>query len=565
MTPVCRIAMFALAGTLSLSGCSSSSGVVPPGPHHVASVRSDDEWTARNSLVPDSNNQHVAYVRKSGAVCQVVVDDDAGPEWSWIGLGDPPAYRLDPPPPLYDAKGFRRTMTFGIDILNNPFDPKTGGIKLNVAGDSDQGLALQLVLLEGLVPVYVAKSDAGWHFVSGAQRLGPFLAIRSTITASHDSRAAACVVETAKGLSVASTRGLGSAHRSVSPPVFGPNGELAYLGQDGDRAELVVDGNTVDSAPGWEIRGGLFFSRTVEAPAWTVGKEDQVALVIKGHPGPSFDEIVTEPKFLPVSQSPVYGARKSDGFWVVAGDRKFGPYQKLIDVLTPSQGSDGFVYVARTDKGDQLFSQGEPVATGEKIENTSIGPDGRRVAFEIHDQGMAFVELLEGGQPQKRFGPYENVLKTAFSPDGSRLVFIAERGNQAFVAEEGHEQRPYFDIVQGPVFSEDSGRLGYFAQKGKDTVVCVVDGVESGEYSDLVPESLVFSPGGKHYGFVAITESNDFAVVLDGVPHNHPSFVRGSKITFTGPDTVHYLAGRSGDEIRVFGAVLGSGRPQTDN
>jgi hypothetical protein len=53
-----------------------------------------------------------------------------------------------------------------------------------------------------------------------------------------------------------------------------------------------------------------------------------------------------------------------------------------------------------------------------------------------------------------------------FSPDGSKVAYVAEHADKQFVVV-NDEEGPKFDSVDEPVFSPDSKRLAYGAQEGR--------------------------------------------------------------------------------------------------
>ena len=68
--------------------------------------------------------------------------------------------------------------------------------------------------------------------------------------------------------------------------------------------------------------------------------------------------------------------------------------------------------------------------------------------------------IVIDGKEQKE---YDDVLPQtiAFSPDSSRVGYVAVRGSQRFVAVDGQEGKEYHTIMKpGPLFSPDSRALG---------------------------------------------------------------------------------------------------------
>lgn len=121
-----------------------------------------------------------------------------------------------------------------------------------------------------------------------------------------------------------------------------------------------------------------------------------------------------------------------------------------------------------------------------------------------------FFAVIDGRESM----PHEAVSKGTpfFNHDGSRYVYIAHKGEKAFVMSDGVAQ-PEFDGVDRPVFSPDGTRLAYRARKGDQQMV-VEDGniVKAFEGIKGYP---VFSPDSTHLIFTGVN-GKKVSIVLDG-------------------------------------------------
>jgi len=110
------------------------------------------------------------------------------------------------------------------------------------------------------------------------------------------------------------------------------------------------------------------------------------------------------------------------------------------------------------------------------------------------------------------------------------------------------------------VFSSDSKRVAYAAERGKEQFV-VVDGVESKGFESVLKRTPVFSPDNKRVLYAA-QQGGHWALVLDGEAcFECDSFVMGGRILFDTPSSFHALIRRGVQFLRVE-ARIGSADPQ---
>lgn len=167
-------------------------------------------------------------------------------------------------------------------------------------------------------------------------------------------------------------------------------------------------------------------------------------------------------------------------------------------------GADEVIYVARTAGGEMELRRrplaGGPAVTllarpGAQLHSPRLSPDGRRIAFELHEGGRRDLALLEDGAVTRVTDDDALDLDPAWSPDGRWLLFASDRG----------------------------GIFNVYA-RGDDGTIRQVTNVESGA---LEPEP---SPDGRTLAFVTYSrEGYDLATLpfdpatwLDPLPAPEP-------------------------------------------
>jgi len=176
-----------------------------------------------------------------------------------------------------------------------------------------------------------------------------------------------------------------------------------------------------------------------------------------------------------------------------------------------------------------------------------FSPDGARFAYPARSRhGWHVVVDGQPGPAHVRLG-----LELHFGPEG-RLGWTASDGNSWDVLVDGKVVGSHRALVNESLALGPSGRLAWAARTEDDGVVVFVDGVPGKRWDALVAP-LSFSPGGEHVAWGAQLDADQFAVVDDEAGSPWPTIVAigGGGITWTGPDTIRYLAMRRGAIYRV--------------
>ena len=165
----------------------------------------------------------------------------------------------------------------------------------------------------------------------------------------------------------------------------------------------------------------------------------------------------------------------------------------------------------------------------------SISPDGEHVICVARrdEKRIVYVDGTEGkqfdgiGSPGEMEGqdPWDILFRV--SEHFTRVAYVAVRGEKRLVVLDGVEGREY-DGIHNIVFSPDSKRLGYIAERerfvpeeisgvpfglGESKFLAVVDGLEGKEYDGV--REFVFSPDSSRVAYVAKEGEHEF-LVLDG-------------------------------------------------
>jgi Tol biopolymer transport system component len=181
----------------------------------------------------------------------------------------------------------------------------------------------------------------------------------------------------------------------------------------------------------------------------------------------------------------------------------------------------------------------------------AFSPNGQRLVY-VAQVGKQQVVVVDGqaGKPYKgiAFG------SLVFSADSQHVAYGAndEEEDTWFVVLDGQAGKPYEAWVTGPVFSPDSQRLAYAVAVDEAKQTVVLDGLDSKAYNGIKPALLAFSPDSRRLAYGAQGDKG-WHVVLDGQEgrvYENLLSLGGGKIVFDAPDRFHYLA-TSGQDIYI--------------
>ena len=195
---------------------------------------------------------------------------------------------------------------------------------------------------------------------------------------------------------------------------------------------------------------------------------DRQCLVVDGVEGPFFDLIAAEsgPCFGPDGKY-AYSARSGQDFFVVVGDRKFGPYGGLV-------------------RGSLSFS-----------------PDGKRYAFGAGDRKprRRVFGIIDG----EISGDYLDILEDTprFTADSKHVIYGGLDSTGWHLVFDGQAGPAWAAIT--PYLAPQGEGFAYAAQKGRvfSKQVVVVNHRQIGEYKTFAQGGVIFSPDGHHFAYAA--------------------------------------------------------------
>jgi WD40 repeat protein len=366
---------------------------------------------------------------------------------------------------------------------------------------------------------------------------------------------------------------------------FSPDSKrLAYVAASGRKWYVVVDG--VEGKGYDDVSARLVFSpdsRHLAYAASSGGKWFSVVDGTAGKPCRAIGRIV----FSPDSKHAAYDAWNGGKLFVVVDGVEGKAYDGVgTGTICFSPDNRRMGYFAKSGRQWFLVLNG---VEGKAYDATAIGPctfspDGSHVAYSAERRGK-YVAVVDGTEGS----PYEWIDDFTFSPDSRHLAFRCVASNKARVRLDGKECPLYDAVWRGSLtFSRDGKRFGYEAcRNGK--WMAVIDGAEGKSYVSAM--SLAFSPDSRHVAFAAAL-NNKWLLVVDGVegkPYDRMAvetlawspgsrqvaveaaetgkgwfvasgggesmpvagFARGSALVFDGPQSLHSLAWRNHQAIRL--------------
>jgi hypothetical protein len=315
-----------------------------------------------------------------------------------------------------------------------------------------------------------------------------------------------------------------------------------------------------------DIDPGLVAGTLLVSPDWRhaayvarVGEARKCFVMLDGVQGKQYDSIFML-TFSPDSKRLAYAARSADKTCVVVDGAEGKAYEEIVD-MTFSPDSKRFAYkakpalednwlvVADGKEGKHYNSAGRPV----------FSPDSAHLVYSEWSQygaNKGAATVVDGTEGKAYAGVASDPV---FSPDSKHMAFAVKtpEDDSAMVVLDGKEQKAYdglpADLFGGAgntqrylVFSPDSSRLAYIAKTG-DKHVAVVDGKEGKTYSEIAPLSLTFSPDSKRIAYAAAnvikaanTNLANWLVVIDGAEGKEYSTITETNIAIAfSPDSAH--------------------------
>lgn len=151
-----------------------------------------------------------------------------------------------------------------------------------------------------------------------------------------------------------------------------------------------------------------------------------------------------------------------------------------------------------------------------------FGPSGRFAFIASKGRGKNGGEREIAVIDGKESPEYEAIYSIEFSPDGSRIAYVASKAGKQFVVVDGKPWAKYDEVHDPLTFSPDGKRLACvvlnYDSNGNGTYCVLVDGNPGPKFKDIFTNSLMFSADGKHIAYTASADGEHYCVVVDGKP-----------------------------------------------
>ncbi|MGE5583332.1 MAG: hypothetical protein ACM3X9_12460 [Bacillota bacterium] len=276
----------------------------------------------------------------------------------------------------------------------------------------------------------------------------------------------------------------------------------------------------------------------------------KVHLLVDGKAGKTYDGIDTSMvTFSPDSQSFAYYARKNKRWLLVIGDEE-------VKICNGAQGrplfsNDGKRCAAiLEDEGEwMVFARGEDSNRSYlHIKDLQFSPDSSKMGYLAQRPDEKWVAVIN----QTESLPYDSIKWLVFSPDSRHIAFSASKDEKEFVVIDGKEGNQYNKISDSNYgFSPDGQDFAYFAHSGQKWIL-VKNGEEMAEYENIISNSLKYK---EKLFFMASTETKSM-LVIDGKPekpYDRIGFIR----TNSTANRIIYSAMENGQWFRVENGIEG--------
>jgi len=337
------------------------------------------------------------------------------------------------------------------------------------------------------------------------------------------------------------------------PVVFSPDGSrYAYVGRQSQELVLFVDGKESLRTPmagisGVEVRvafGGddakhIYYAQSCATgfELWIDGQKQPGSYLSSGSGESATDPVIT----------------RDGAHWAYVAQIERDKRTLVLDGKdagylgeSPQFTADGqhFFCLVRQGPIVNLVVDGKPKVKSDGINRLCMAPAGNGFAAVLQRLQPPGEFLIMNGKKVEG-SDCLNITRVVLSPDGKRCAALCVVSNQAqFVLVDGKKGLEYFNIIASSIaFSPDSSKLGYVATAGAKAFV-VINEDESDEFQPL--PSFAFSADGKRVVYTGSRSGSamSFPVFVDDKPEqlsqgmNIDSFEfspDGSRYAYLGP------------------------------
>ena len=285
----------------------------------------------------------------------------------------------------------------------------------------------------------------------------------------------------------------------------------------------------------------ITFSHDSRKIAYTAGLGKKQLNILDGIEGEQFDQVG-----FPIINSD--GSHLS--YWAVISNRTYVISDKLksrsydtVNSIVLSDNGNHCAYSANREGKCVVVLDNVESETHDLSHTLTFSADGSRFAYAMeksigHKEGFKQFIVVDG----KRIGPYETVVEGAikFSSDNKDFVFKAEIHDEFFIVKNDHEGKRYSDVIQYTTsFSPDNTRMAYVAENNLRRMVNA-DNTEGIPFNDVY--SISFSPDSKRFAYSARQDNKELVVVDGSRGEKYDAILGQGEIVFDSPNSFHYIS-----------------------
>lgn len=304
-------------------------------------------------------------------------------------------------------------------------------------------------------------------------------------------------------------------------PVFSPDSKkVAFVARKNNKYKVVVDkaeselydrvgkdGRTLDLYSD-EI---IFFSPDSQKYAFIAKKDGKEFVVINGVTGKAYSGI----KDLRISpDNRIFYIAETEEKQVVV-DEIEGKMYSAVSAATLRFSADGkrSGYIASAGSQNFLVIDGQEIVIEEGVnpQDFIFSPDGQSFSYIAKQADDTFYNVTGGVKGTAR--NYNSAADLAYSPDGKKLAykaFYTDKGASVFTGEEEGKLYERLSEASPIVFSSDSQKIAYVAQKGEELFV-VLNSSEEKSYQEI--RNITFSADSKNIFYLAKKDNKVFLVI----------------------------------------------------
>ena len=166
-----------------------------------------------------------------------------------------------------------------------------------------------------------------------------------------------------------------------------------------------------------------------------------------------------------------------------------------------------------------------------QLKEAHFSPDGKKVLWVADKGGQKFILLNE-----LRSEGYDAISNCQFNNSGSHFSCVATKGKKKIVIFDTNPGKQYDSLIKEPFFSTGGEGLVYAATLGTNKFL-VLDNEESPIPYDFIG-GLVISPDLSRIAYIGTRGQDKFLVIngeekkIEGIPYSDPVFIGSNKIGY---------------------------------